>query len=56
MAEYGTAENTQIRLNLHLILDAPPTFLSNITCMATNYTSRVMVNITFPVMDEVVKV
>ena len=45
--------------NLCLILDVPRTFLSKITCMATNHTSShtssVMVNKTFPAID-VVKV
>ena len=40
-------------LNSHLILDVfPPTFPSKIICIATGYSSGVMVNTTFPVMDE----
>ena len=38
-------------LNIHLISDAPLTFLSKITFVATNQTSRVLDNIAFPVMN-----
>ena len=34
-------------LNLHLILDVPRTFLLKIKCVATNHTSRVMINIKY---------
>ena len=41
--------------NSHLILDVfPPVFLSKIICIATSHSSDVMVNTTFPVMDEVI--
>ena len=40
----------------HLILDVfPPVFLSKIICIATSHSSGVMVNTTFPVMDEVIQ-
>ena len=39
----------------HLIADGfPPVFLSKMICLATSHSSGVMVNTTFPVMDEVV--
>ena len=42
--------------NSHLILDVfPPVFLSKMICIATSHTSGVMVNTTFPVMDEVIR-
>ena len=41
--------------NSHLILDVfPPVFLSIIICIATSHSSGVMVNTTFPVMDEAI--
>ena len=56
MAECGTAENTRIRFKSLLNFRCSPICLSKITCVATNHTSRVMVSITVPAMDEVVKV
>ena len=42
--------------NSHLILDVfPPVFPSEIICFATSHSSGVMVNTTFPVMDEVIR-
>ena len=42
--------------NSHLILDVfPPVFLSNIICIATSHSSGIMVNTTFPVMEEVIR-
>ena len=42
--------------NSHLILDVfPPVFLSKIICITTSHSSGVMVNTTFPVMDEVIR-
>ena len=42
--------------NSHLILDVfPPVFLSKIICIATSHSSGVMVNTTFPVIDEVIR-
>ena len=45
MTECGTGENTGIRFKSLLNFRCPPTFLSKFTCVATNHTSRVMVNI-----------
>ena len=43
--------------NSYLILDAfPPVFLSKIICIAISHSSDVMVNTTFPVMNEVIRV
>ena len=55
-ARCSTAENNGIRFKFSLDFRCPSTFLSKITCVTTNHTSRVVVNITFPVMDQVVKV
>ena len=42
--------------NSHLILDGFfPVFLLKIICIATSHSSGVMVNTTFPVMDEVIQ-
>ena len=42
--------------NSHLILDVfPPVFLSKIIFVATSHSSGLMVNTTFPVMDEVIR-
>ena len=42
--------------NSHLILDVfPPVFLLKIMCIATSHLTGVMVNTTFPVMDEVIR-
>ena len=42
--------------NSHFILDVfPPVFLSKIICIATSHSSGVMVNTTFPVIDEVIR-
>ena len=42
--------------NSHLILDVfPPIFLPKIICGITNHSSGVMVNTTFPIMDEVIQ-
>ena len=49
-------DNTKFEANSHLILDVfPPVFLSKIICIATSHSSGVMVNTTFPVMDEVIR-
>ena len=43
-------------VNSHLTLDLfPPVFLSKLICIATSHSSCVMVNITFPVMDELIR-
>ena len=34
----------------------PPVFLSKVTCIATSHSSGVIVNSTFPLMDEVIQV
>ena len=42
--------------NSHVILNVfPPVFLSKNICIATSHSSGVMVNTTFPVMDEVIR-
>ena len=38
------------------MLDVSPVFLSKIICIATSHSSGVMVNSTFLVMDEVIRV
>ena len=49
-------DKIKFEANSHLILDAfPPVFLSDIISIATNHSSDVMVNTTFPVMDEVIR-
>ena len=46
-------DKIKFEANSHLILDVfPPVFLSKIICIATSRSSGVMVNTTFPVMDE----
>ena len=48
-------DKIKFEANSHLILDVfPPVFLSKIICIATSHSSGVMVNTTFPVMDEVI--
>ena len=48
-------DKIRFEANSHLILDVfPPVFLPKIICIATCHSSGVMVNTTFPVMDEVV--
>ena len=48
-------DKIKFEANSHLILDVfPPVFLPKIICIATIRSSGVMVNTTFPVMDEVV--
>ena len=42
--------------NSHLILDVfPPVFLSKVIVVATSHSTGLMVNINFPVMDEVIR-
>ena len=42
--------------NSHLILDVfPPVFLSKVIAVATSHSTGLMVNINFPVMDEVIR-
>ena len=42
--------------NSHLILDVfPPAFLLKNICIATSHLSGIIVNTTFPVMDEVIQ-
>ena len=42
--------------NSHLILDAfPPVFLSKIIPVASSHANGILVNTTFPVMDEVIR-
>ena len=42
--------------NSHLILDGfPPAFLLKNICIATSHLSGIIVNTTFPVMDEVIQ-
>ena len=49
-------DKIKFEANIHLILDVfPPLFLSKIICIATSNSSSVMVNTTFPVMDEVIR-
>ena len=46
-------DKTKFEANSHLILDVfPPVFLSKIICIAASRSGGVMVNTTFPVMDE----
>ena len=48
-------DKIKFEANSHLILDVfPPVFLPKITCIATSHSSGVMVNTTFPVMDEAI--
>ena len=48
-------DKLKFEANSHLILDVfPPVFLSKIICIATSHSSGVMVNTTFPVVDEVI--
>ena len=48
-------DKIKFEANSQLILDVfPPVFLSKIICIATSRSSDVMVNTTFPVMDEVI--
>ena len=49
-------DKIKFEANIHLILDVfPPTFLSKIICIAISHSSSVMVNTTFPVMDEMIR-
>ena len=49
-------DKIKFEANSHLILDVfLPVFLLKIICMATSHLSGVMVNTTFPVMDEVIR-
>ena len=48
---FKTYANSQLVLDVSL-----PVFLSKIRCVATSHSSDVMINITFPVMDEVIQV
>ena len=49
-------DKIKFQANSHLILDVfPPVFLSKIICIATSHSSGVMVNTTFPVMDEAIR-
>ena len=49
-------DKIKFEANSHLILDVfPPVFLSKIICIATSHSSGVMVNTTFPVMDEAIQ-
>ena len=49
-------DKIKFEANSHLILDVfPPVFLLKTICMATSHLSGVMVNTTFPVMDEVIR-
>ena len=48
-------DKIKFEANSHLILDVfRPVFLSKIECIATSHSSGVIVNKTFPVMDEVI--
>ena len=48
-------DEIKLEANSHLILDVfPPAFLSKIICIATSHSSGVIVNTTFPVMDEAI--
>ena len=48
-------DKIKFEANSHLILDVfPPVFLLKTICIATSHLSGVMVNKTFPVMDEVI--
>ena len=48
-------DKIKFKANSHLILDVfPQVFLSKIVCIATSHSSGVIVNKTFPVMDEVI--
>ena len=49
-------DNIKFDENTHLSLDIfPPVFLSKNICIATSHSNGVMVNTTFPVMDEVIR-
>ena len=49
-------DKIKFEANSHLIFDSFPTvFLSKIICIVTCHSSDVMVNTTFPVMDEVIR-
>ena len=49
-------DKIKFEANSHLILQVfPPVFLSKIICIATSHSSDVIVNKTFPVMDEVIQ-
>ena len=49
-------DKTKFEANSRLILDVfPPVFLSKIIRVATSHSSGVMVNTTFPVIDEVIR-
>ena len=49
-------DKIKFEANSHLILDVfPPVFLLKIICIATSHLSGVMVNTTFPAMDEVIQ-
>ena len=48
-------DKVKFEANSQLILDVfPLLFLSEIICITTNHSSGVMVNTTFPVIDEVI--
>ena len=54
--KYFEIDKIKFEGNNHLILNIfPPVFLSKIICIATSHSSGVMVNTTFPVMDEVIR-
>ena len=49
-------DKIKVETNSHLILDVfSPVFLLKIICIATSHLSDVMVNATFPVIDEVIR-
>ena len=49
-------DKIKFEANSHLILDFfPPVFLSKIIWIATSHSSGIMVNTTFPVMDEAIR-
>ena len=49
-------DKIKFEANSHLIFGVfPPAFLSKIICIVTSHSSGVMVNTTFPVMDEVIR-
>ena len=49
-------DKIKFEANSHLILDVfPPVFLLKIISIATSHLSGVMVNTTFPAMDEVIR-
>ena len=49
-------DNIKFDANSHVILNVfPPVFLSKNICIFTSHSSGVMVNTSFPVMDEVIR-